>query len=171
MEVSRRPRNVLSSWSGCQLWPGPQAPRRHFLCPWPPPPHPHTALYTHGVDRAGTPQAHRMTGNPHKRGRFPGKDGSGGQMPGSPCALSPALGKGCSAHSVSTCCREALLVPFLPLSPGCRAGFTLWGVCPGLRHVVIQVSHTRRVRLEVTPSRVHRGNLGSPRVTTATLQA
>lgn len=32
-----QPRNVLSSWGGCQLWPGPQAPTRHFLCPWPPP--------------------------------------------------------------------------------------------------------------------------------------
>lgn len=28
-----RPQNVLFSWGGCQLWPGLQAPTRHFLCP------------------------------------------------------------------------------------------------------------------------------------------
>lgn len=43
-----RPRNVLSSWGDCQLWPGPQVPTRHFLCPWPPPPTPPPCLCAPG---------------------------------------------------------------------------------------------------------------------------
>lgn len=35
----------------CQLWPGPQAPRRHFLCPWPPP---YSTLYPWGREGRNT---------------------------------------------------------------------------------------------------------------------
>ena len=54
-----RPRNVLSSWGDCQLWPGPQAPTRHFLCPWPPP-HPTPMPLCPWADRQGICEAHRM---------------------------------------------------------------------------------------------------------------
>lgn len=54
-----RPRNVLSSWGDCQLWPGPQVPTRHFLCPWPPP-HPTPMPLCPWADRQGICEAHRM---------------------------------------------------------------------------------------------------------------
>lgn len=55
-----RPRNVLSSRGGCQLWPGPQAPRRHFLCPWLPPPLPPCRVQHPWADRGGILNTRRM---------------------------------------------------------------------------------------------------------------